>query len=1072
MREVFHRRYGPRRSGHLSLPGFSERGFEHFVFDEILRSVAAQPASVQAQSHVDLTPRSADRGRDVVISNFGGRELLGFRYPEPPTMVITECKLTGRQRLSFEHVAANLLQLQEGERVVFLLVTNASLTPRSLSLMQDHCARLGAAFSLIDAYNFDRHFSIAEPPPTSTDLQVSYQVLPTFYPERAGYTVHIVVRSYSSGRVEVGVSLHSTRHWVNIAGPITSRVLFGDGATCFSLNLRPRKARSPESVRVLLTINGTPEFFDVSLSPAEHFIDLPLFGSLAESVTAYDSRLRRGSAPDVLFLHSPSGTGKTRFLGEIARRTGLDRVLWLVLREDGMAVVKTASSIFSSSKTVKTLRQDDIQGLLRNAARGASRPRVIFIDDVHLATTAFLDTLESLVLDWHEEPRLIICGRSDPAARKPRYHAFAYLLHDASIGVDGPLQHLTLSNLSGTEVTALLDQLLPGDTLSLAAGLSQVSEVRPVEVVQYIHSLLERGFVYWADENRLAVNREQTELLQSPEISPIAGAILDARLEFLNTIIIADFTLLDVFVLLALIENPEVAFAILKKVNHDGRVPSEVSLYWFREDPGAAMAFPAHDTIGERLLRRCYGFSQNLHLIGALRHFPKLREHLTDLQLAIAYLHEHDFVAATPAMTLLARQLRGVRNVSSLSLEHIQYENIGALIFFLQNRRPRLANVIGRAAIARAYLNMHQQEFVVGLLDCLELLTGLEGADKAARGHLTRVAVRQLVAHGLLNSGDLRTAISLMHEVENALRTLSPSRLAYSVEFDMCDRLQAYYTQQSAFELARSFLLRGRQQAYRTHDEALINISLSAEFHLYRYLDGAEASRLALRQRRHAEDHAPPRSQLHSLVNEAVAQWAMEGDAASPSTLAMFADSRNTSERRGYGHLVPRLDYLLAVDAYRRYQRGETGAKEVQAKIHVVQRSARRYGYGEYTWLAQNLQLLTAIQRGASVSEIVDLATRLIDDLARDGLAFIGGDFLCFQNIIVLSNALRALYMFGDEQTAWRASAKIQFSPLICSTTGERDKRLQSVFDGQLLVQRYDPAAVRADRSGYFTILV
>jgi len=1072
MREVFHPKYEAQRSGHLNLTGFSERGFEHFVFDEVLRSVAAQPPKVAARCHVDLTPRSADRGRDVVVTSFAGDTLLGFRYSAPPATVVAECKLVSKQRLGFEHVAANLLQLQEQPNAVFLLVTNASLTPRALALIQGQCDRVGASFQLIDAYNFGHHFpEFAEPEFGTAPLQVSYQVLPNIYPEGPGYTIHIIVRSFN-GRRDVGVQLHSTRNWINTSESAASRALFGDGVACFTLCLRPRGARAKDSVKVMLTLNGIPELFEVNLSPAEYFVDLPLFGSLAESVAIYDSHFRSGKAPDVLFLHAPSGTGKTRFLAEVARRAGLDRVEWFVMREDETAFVKNPATGPRPSRKTESVKQRDLLRHLKSAAEARQAPRVILIDDLHLAHPDVLDAIESLVLEWREKPRLLLSGRSDPASRKPRYEAFAHLVQDNSPENDSHLQYLTLSNVSGAEVAAVLQQLLPDDSLNFAAALSETSDVRPVEIVQYVHSLLERRFVYWADENRLGVNREEVELLRTAADSLVTISVLDARLKFLASQPFDDFTLLELFVLLAIADNPALTFEILQNVRMAAEVSPELLSYWFRQDPSASIAFLAHDTIAERLMKRGYNFRQQLRLAATMRRFSEIRDHLTEFQLAVVHLHERDFGAAEPAMTAVARKLKRVRNVSSLSLEHALYEEIGALIFFLGQHDRRLEAIVCRTLIARAYLNMHHQEFVSGLLDCLGLLTLLDDAQKKPRSGLTRLAVRQLMAHGLLNSGDLRTALSLMHEVENSLRMIPPSRLMYAVEFDMCDRLQAYYTQQSSFDLARSFLLRGRRQAYRAGDEALINISLSAEFHLHRYLDTTEALRLALRQRRHAKEHAPPRSELHADVNEAVAQWSIESDVAPPAIVKTLEAAQTTSRRRGYGHLVPRLDYLLALDSYRRHLRGQCTAEEVTTRITAVHRSALRFGYGEYVWLADNLRLLTAIHWSAPAPEIVNKATRLIDDLARDGLAFIAGEYLCFQNVVVLSNALRALYIFGDEQRAWLVSEKVQFSPLICSGADDREQRIQAVFDGGLLARRYDPAAVMTDRAGYFTILV
>jgi len=1071
MREIFLPEYGPRRSGHLALPGLSERSFEHLVFDEISRSVGADPSNLKCR--VLLTPRSADRGKDVVVANFAGRALLGFQYPAaPPSTVVAECKLTRKQRLTFEHVAANLLQLQEAQRGTFLLITNASLTPRSLWLIQEHCDRVGVEFLLIDSYNFDRHFPAIDrsPAESSNPLQISYQVLPNVDTQGAGYTVHLVVRSFSASRFSIDVGLHSTRHWAGTGA--TSRSIAGEGIACFYVDLRPKGARSRDTVTLVVTINGVPKLYELNVSATEYFVDLPLFGFLREPVTNYDAQLRDGKAPDVLLLHAPTGTGKTRLLREIGRRVGFDRITWFVMRDDDTAVERASASAGREDRKLTVLKQPHLPSYLTRIARRAIPPRVIFIDDVHLTSPRVLDEIENLVLDWHARPRLILCGRSDPASRRPRYEAFAHLVQDHSAPGDPHLQHLTLNNVNGDDVSTLLQQLLPGDAADLVSGLAQASELRPVEVVQFIHSLLERRFVYWADENRLAVNVEQMDSFKTAASAPDAGGVLDGRLEFLATVQCNDFTALELFVLLALADKPALTFSALEVVRRTANLSAELLSLWFREDASASMAFVAHDTITERLVRRAYRFQQPLHLTRVIARLPEIREHLSDTQYAVVDLHARDFRAALHAMATVAVKLGRVRNVSSLSLEDVPYEDVGALLYFLQQQKRSYERVARRAAIARAYLDMNQQDFVSGLLDCIGLLTVSDRSRESAPPDLAQTAVRQLMAHGLLNSGDLRTALSLMHEVENALLGTPASRLAHAVEFDMCDRLQSYYTQQSCFDIARGFLLRGRQQAYRAGDEALVNISLSAEFHLYRYVDSNEAARLAQVQRRHAEAYAPLRSRMHAVVNDAVAQWSLRDALPSDEMRQTLEDTRAICARNGYGHLVPRLDYLAAVDTYRQHIQGRIDSSTVGIRISNALRSAHRYGYGEYSWLADNLRLLCAIQSNAQASEIVRRAERSISDLARDGLTFIGGEYLCFQNVVVLSNALRALYKFGNEDVAWRAAEMVQFSPLICSTAADREQRIQRAFDGGLLTIHHDPAAILPDPDGFFTILV
>lgn len=1079
MRERFHPKYRRRGPRHVHLRGLSDREFEHLVSDALARSSAYnQPKNVT--SSTVPTRRSGDQGRDIVITEFHGRNLLGFKYRDPPGTIIVECKLASRPRLPFEHISANLLQLRQEQCSAFMLVTNSTLTPRSIALAMDHCARAGARFQLIDARNFDLH--LAEPcatrgipvgpvqaDPGPNQLQVSYQVLRNVEPEGVGFTVHVVVRSFGPASLNVNIGLHSTREWSDAEGARGgARKLLGDDLTCFTLRLRPAGAKVRDEAKLVLSVNDAPELFTIRLTGSDDWIDLPLFGDLVGVVESYIGRLRNGKTPNTLHLHAPSGTGKTRFLTEVARYVGADRVLWLRVREDGTALLGAPSSESASLKRIKAVRQEALLKKVEAMSASESSISIVFIDDLHLATRETIERLEALVFQPSARLPMILCGRSDPPYRQPRYEAFAQLVRDHAISPHQ--EQATLGKIKEGEVAAILRALIPGQPHESLANLAPTAVIRPVELVQYIHSLLERGFVYWVDENQLGLYGGYARRLGDGSAAVNFAELLNARLEFLDSIRIGEFSLTEAFAILALIDQPSLTFVVIEKLRNT--ISPEIFGYWFREDAAAQLAFVAHDTITEALTSLFYSFERRRNFAGVLGRFPEIRRHLSSARLAAIKLHDGDFEGSVPEMAKTARAIRPAKNLSSLSLEEVTYQDVGALVFLLSNKSRPCPALLCRALIARAYLDIHQRDFVQGVFDCIRLMTQVESLPLKDRKSETRLAIRQLVAHGLLNSGDLRTALSLMHEVENSIRAMPESPLLAAVEFDMCDRLQSYYTQQSAFEVARSFLFRGRSRAYRSRDQSLISISLSAEFHLVRYVDAEEALRAARRQLRHAKEYAPPRSLLHAEINYFVASWAKRGTATPQGSFEVADRVHSISEEKSYGHLVPRIDYLRAVNGYFRFERNECSWGEVEAMISKTRRSAMRYGYGEYAWLSDNLDLIGSVARGAVPGEIVEQAVWLIDRLARDGLNFIAEDYLCYQNIVALSNALRALYQFSDEARAWRESEKVLFSPLMCVTKEDRATRLSDVFDGSLLCRKYDSAAVCTSQLGYFIVLV
>lgn len=374
--------------------------------------------------------------------------------------------------------------------------------------------------------------------------------------------------------------------------------------------------------------------------------------------------------------------------------------------------------------------------------------------------------------------------------------------------------------------------------------------------------------------------------------------------------------------------------------------------------------------------------------------------------------------------------------------------------------------------IARAYLNSHHRAYASGFIDNLRLV-GLVSAlqDRQANG-LTVAGVKQLMAHALINSGDSKTALSLMHEVENFLERHNKTNSARAIEFDMCDRLQSYYATQSAFSAARLFFLRARGCAHQVGAPALLSLSFSAEFHLSRYLDVENAVRLAERQLKHAQTGVPERALTHAKVNSLVATWTAHETVPDDELSAKFQRLRAYCRRSGFGHLVPRLDYLIAVDTMLRWRTGEEPISTVEAAISKANESAQRYGYSEYIWLLASLDLVIDVEQNASQEDIARKAVWLVDHLHDQGLTFVAGDELCFQNTVALSNGLRAINQATDQETAWRYAQKVSFSPLFIPKPSDQRKRLETVFEGKMLNHIYDPKALVRGPEGYGVILV
>jgi hypothetical protein len=1077
MRERFLQKYRPISDGYVTLGHSDDRAFEQSTYRALLEAVEAEAGRA---ARVTLTPRSSDRGRDIVISNLNSSRLLGFSlFDGNSKTVFVECKRVGGRRLDVDHVASNILQINNSDADYFLLVTNATLTPRSISLLQDHCLRVGVRFLLADGYNLLSHFpnigpnklARVNPNESSRDrVQVSYQALPEPGLDR-GYTVHIVVRSFSTRPVVVSVLHHSTREWTSDSESPPVATIPPHNICAYTFRLRPKRALLRGSARFALTIDGQRELFDVKLSGrAGELIELPLLKTrMVEELNRYSTRLRRASAPRFLHLHAPSGTGKTRFLTEVTqlardlgRNTGWFRI------SSAEDVVTTITPSGSNKLSARIIAQQKLASLIEGVA--ASSIDFLVVDDVHNANIEVLQALQAFAFSTESSSIIIVAGRSDVSFRQAEYEAMARLV--AENGQEGNIEQLSFSDLTNKEVEEAIHSLFPSEPLGAFGLRLRPTSIRAVDLAHIIHSLLERRYIFWSDENTLSISdehRQSLEQLSQWDRSTIG--ILDYRYEHLSSVRIEDFLLVDVFGLLSLVKSERVIFEAIKILRSAYLVPDDILRFWIEEDVDAQNARFSHDTIREYLANKAYTFDSPRHITAIPDRFPVLRDYLGASLYSLIALHGRDFDAASRLLASFAAKLRCVTNISSLRIAFDIYNDLGSLIFLLLNSVKMRPTVLYRAVVARAYLNTHALNFAEGFLDSMRLMTRLEGRPANKRDVVAEAAVRQLMAHALQNSGDAQTSLTLMHGVENSLRDIERKPRARAIEFDMCDRLQCYYSRLAALTVAQGFFRRARISAHLSGDQALVNMSLSAEFHLYRYLDCEEAERMAVRQHRHSISYAPIRARLHAELNELVAQWTLHGARIPDAARQDLERLAVTCRESGFGHLIPRLEYLAAVDAYHGAT-AEISQAVVLDCILRAQTSAVQYGYGEYVWLCRSLRLLLMIDRGSEPAAIVRLAVQIIDELRADALSFVADDYLCYQNTVVLSNALHAIHDFADDEFAWAQARKISFSPLMFVDEGARDTRLREVFFGALLCQKCDPRAVSKTERGYFTILV
>lgn len=1054
----------------------SDRAFEIAVFEAAKASVVEAMGAEQA-ARVELTPPSADRGRDVVIRGYTPAELFNLELGDEgvPKQVFVECKLTNKKRLTLEHVAANILQIEPVPNSVFLLVTNGTLTPRAASIIERQCRRVGTDFLLIDAWNIAACLPdivsqdlVAEEQP---DTLVSYQVLKDGK-RKDHFFVHFVVRSAPTTTLQYDLSLHSTRDWVSKAEDPSGGTLKAGDLGCWSIELAPKGLTTPRSFTVSVSIDGQRELHDIALVTSDDIARIPLFESpMSSALSKLRTDLLTQQFPRLVHIHGKAGSGKSRLLLELfeeAQAQGLACRFITMLDSGGVFVSTSGFGERDSTRPQEAQLSDFFERLAR--IETGDRDEFIFIDDVHKATAPILQEIVTFAFGLEKGVSLVAAGRSDPTFRRPDYEAFQHQI--AEHHTPDTIRQIILGDMSDSDVRSALSSIFSDDAPGLFRLKNAKTKLRPVDLVHAVHSLLERNQIQWADEERLTLSVADDATTDYFSGDEIIGSILGYRYDHLSKTSFEKFTLAGFFEVLAVIDDPRFSYAAMSALLDRTDVAKELLLLWLDPDDQLSRAVFRHGSLQDYLHTKFYSFDTEPLTCEVLHFVGSPPDDLRSETKAAFALSDGDLDSARALIASFAGKLRVVTNISSLDLEEDDYPHLATLYAVLQRSVSHQPLLQHRCLIARAYLNSHHRAYASGFIDNLRLVGLVSALQDQHASELTVAGVKQLMAHALINSGDSKTALSLMHEVDNFLERHDKTNAAKAIEFDMCDRLQSYYAAQSAFSAARLFFLRARGCAHQVGAPALLSLSFSAEFHLSRYLDVENSVRLAERQLKHAQTGVPERTLTHAKVNSLVANWTAQGTVPDDELSAEFQRLRAFCKRSGFGHLVPRLDYLIAVDTMLKWRAGAEPISIVEAVISKANESARRYGYSEYIWLLASLDLVIQVEQSASPEDVARKAIWLVDHLHDQGLTFVAGDELCFQNTVALSNGLRALHQATDQETAWRYAQKVSFSPLFLPKPSDQRKRLEAAFDGRMLNHIYDPKALVGGPEGYGVILV
>ena len=998
-----------------------------------------------------------------------------------------------RERLDEKAYGRSLTQLDRERFDYFVLVTNATITPRAARQTSDLLAQSGVEFVVIDearlfgflsATKLGHRLIAATTRPlleSRSEFVVEAQINKSQTNDEINLVVDLWLRNYTDRLLPVEMMLRADISWHSTLPSL--RVCI-DAGRDHLLRFQAKGASADNSEIVLAFRAGESEETLARIVAAEPELDFtpPLHGETHLRAVA---EIRDALSQELPFLlinvTGEAGTGKSRVVGDaIALAANRTRKVYraLIDRSQPERSVRDLCTRVVKGLGIAGWRPDDTDkpgALLGRLLRGIDHPLfsiVIILEDLHHSSDEVIAELKNLL---SHQPRphgasvtLIITGRDDFTFPNQSYFTLLDLI--ATTAPSEGVKAIKLAPLTRTAARALVHSILEDVPPEVVTRVVNLSENVPFHLIQIVEHLLEAGIAKLRRSNRAGIPNP----FRFGQLIALPVSMREIYLARVNS--------------LRASPNGEPAWLFLSIATFFGQaIPDDLDVQLFGTQQGSAAAGLL---LSRRFLLRSieggfeWGHENWLHFVrsqventGTTQALARqiletdgLRSRFAGLELGRLYA-----LAGEPADALTCYEpaiaaARMVQNLSAADIDAVYFDHLPHVY--------RSLRAVGRAIddqistlVAYAYLGNHAISGPQGLSAVLWARQEVEGISlPGAIGGITRARLRQVENHALMETGELGRAERQLLELAMQVQINPALTDAFDVKFDLYNRLQDVYRFRNHLQLAEDFGVLAHQAAERLGKEACV-VSLIDSAVVYRYVDTERCLRLHEEALVVAASYGIERNIICGRIAWIAARLSLVWNESSgiEPLLDELKAMLETCIRRPYAPFIARCHLLVAVCHYLLSLDDASHLQPAQAHTEGGIDAAIRYRSGFDIWQLYNLQIIIATRGKESPRRIDRLFNAAIGDLRASNMLSFGNLDVCFENILVASNYVRYLHRAGHKTPLREFLREIKFyENTDRDITAITQRAVGSVERNHVLFQEKPLASVIIDKeTGY-----
>ena len=1004
------------------------------AFEDYIYGVVHNWCKTNYKGHCKIfqTPGSNDNGKDIILeSDCSLNGFLGMSFQKQVKKVLKiyiECKSSDSNKIPYNSLAGNI-KLSELDNIThYVLVTNTTITPYTLFMLQDEAQKRGFKYYVIDQFLLYRFLSTEhamigkyKTPFYEPDIHAEYQQFTESYGGKTRFSIYLLVRNYTNKIQSIAIQLQTDHNW-DIDDDTLSILLDPGESRCHRMFVNKRFYDGLDDLCLSVKSDYFTKIIAVQGRNISHNFIPPLQGEEHRYIIDdIKNKIDKCHTLETMYLFGQTGTGKTRITDEIINFLSGTNVECLHISCTSKCNIYDVlkSNLEKITKTELPVSNNDILRLFQSFKALYGFKYVIFIDDIHNAPETFFNQIRLLSEEKVAVPVfLVLVGRNDFSEGSNAYFSFV----NQCIQQQFPITGYTLKKLKESDVRNLIQSIVTDAPLYLIDKIEKVSNHIPLYVIQYLEYLLDIDLVKVINRNTVGVLNPET--LSSHLYMPKKMETLyQKRIENLKTTENGE-ALVEFLFMVSLVGSEFNKKLFLNYFDNDENLLGLLIERDFLSYSYSGNITFAHESIYlyfSEFLKSHTGFRKTISkkiLQFRFLFFDELKE----CDKGAIYCWAGDKKESLKYFNKIIQDIKSIDNYSSISLdaEYRPYmEEVYQTMYHYKFDEEFLKN----ALFSKVYLSLHCCTPYIAVQECDKIEKYIEKAVLIKDKETFKMALLEQKAHSYINMGQLKNSEAILQELLSKL-IYNPDSMDNKTKFDLYDKMTNINLKYNNLSIAENYNKLAYKTAEKLEDKKLLALAQIsyAKMHLYRDIPKAQTA-IFQADTYLREDHEPRilchnnLSKIVVALNESFQNTNVRKELAK-DTQSLLCEAINgkyaNSIIRGY-LLLATIMYFEDLDKAR-----ELSDKGIDAGV--------RWGQANYMWHFYNLNALISIRKKEPTDYVSKLYNTVFHLLQKQNLLYLGELDFTYENILAISNVFKFWQKYNKESFIYKKLAYITYN--------------------------------------------